>query len=517
MSEFEEQDQQLVFSKAAQFQESESFQDVMRDWLKQAPWFAVSIVIHAVIALVLINIPWLTLNTDENKIIQASYDPDEVEPLTEEEIEEEEEKIEEIEEVIEDPEVTDELIEEVLIEEDQTPIDAPFEGKSVNDVIGIGGGAGGRFGGKYRKRGAGKGGGRATQKAVEWGLDWLKRHQDPEGFWDADEYHYQCTDTSCDGKGHCLNDVGVTGLAMLAFLGAGNTITEGPYKKVVKKGAKYLCDVQHPDDGCLVTKEGMHWMYNHAIGTLALTEAYGLSRWMPLKKRAQKALDFIHQTKNPGKAWRYHNGEIDPVDQNDVSVTGWMIMCLASAKDFNLRYDKQDMRDALLYIDEMTDSATGRTGYKERGSYSSRESGMETVWPFEETEAMTAVAMLSRVFAGIVLDEMDKQVPTLEAGAALLRNKVPDWSEEKGRIDYYYWYYGSYAMYQMGGKDWKIWKTAMEKAVVENQRKDEGCNRGSWDPKNDPWGHSGGRVYSTALLTLCLEVFYRYDNVLGSR
>jgi hypothetical protein len=32
---------------------------------------------------------------------------------------------------------------------------------------------------------------------------------------------------------------------------------------------------------------------------------------------------------------------------------------------------------------------------------------------------------------------------------------------------------------------------------------------GSWDP--DPlWGGYGGRVYSTAVGALCLEVYYRY-------
>ena len=38
----------------------------------------------------------------------------------------------------------------------------------------------------------------------------------------------------------------------------------------------------------------------------------------------------MHNTKNPGKAWRYNDGAIDPIEQNDVSVTGWMVMCLAS-------------------------------------------------------------------------------------------------------------------------------------------------------------------------------------------
>jgi hypothetical protein len=515
MSEFQD-GQELVYSKP-NFNEGETFQDVLREWIKSAPWFVVSVVIHLLVALILMNVKWMDLNSSENMILEASYEHDEIEPLPEEDLEEEEEEeLEEIEEVIEDPVVTEDEVTEEIFEEDQAPIDAPFEGKSMNDVIGIGGGAGGRFGGKYRRRAARKGGGRATQKAVEWGLEWLKRHQDPEGFWDCDGFDMQCTDTRCPGKGESLNDVGVTGLALLAFLGAGNTVSAGPYKKVVKKGVKYLCDVQDPEDGCLVPKEGTHWMYNHALATLALTEAYGLSKWPILKKHAQRALDFVHKSKNPGRAWRYANGEIDPVEQNDVSVTGWMIMCIASAKDFKLRYDKKDMEDALLYLDEMTDTATGRSGYKTKGSFSSREAGDEAIWPFEESEAMTAVAMLGRVFAGNVLGDMDSQEPALDAGAALLRKKLPEWNEEKGCIDFYYWYYASYAMYQMAGKDWSVWKTAMEKTIVGNQVK-EGCGRGSWDPKKDPWGNNGGRVYSTALLTLCLEVFYRYDNVLGSR
>jgi hypothetical protein len=192
------------------------------------------------------------------------------------------------------------------------------------------------------------------------------------------------------------------------------------------------------------------------------------------------------------------------------------MMCLASAKDFGLRHDLQDMEDALNYLDAMTDTATGRTGYNERGMGSSREAGDEKIWPYDETEAMTAVAMLCRVFAGNVLGDMDSQIPALEAGAKLLRAKPPRWDEDRGSIDYYYWYYGSYAMYQVGGADWREWKRAMEDAIVENQRQ-EGCERGSWDPQRDPWGDNGGRVYSTALLTLCLEVFYRYDSVLGSR
>jgi len=80
----------------------------------------------------------------------------------------------------------------------------------------------------------------------------------------------------------------------------------------------------------------------------------------------------------------------------------------------------------------------------------------------------------------------------------------------------YYWYYGSYAMFQMGGnRYWEPWNKAMKAAVVDSQVRD-GHAKGSWDPIG-PWGGVGGRVYATALMTLCLQVYYRYPRLLGGR
>ncbi|MBU0753717.1 MAG: terpene cyclase/mutase family protein [Planctomycetes bacterium] len=499
--------------------EQETFQDAIREMFKKAPWFAVSIAIHAILALIVMNIDWRTEMEGQDKIIQGVLEDEKLEPLPEEVPEEEEKKMEEREEIIEDPTVSDEMLVEEEFLDDENPID-DMDNKNVNDVIGVGGGAGSKFGGKYRKR-AVKKGGQATQKAVELGLEWLAKHQDPEGFWDCDGFHYQDDPNMprSTGPGTALNDVGVTGLALLAFLGSGNTPNSGPYKANVRDGVRYLCDIQNPEDGCIPMKEGEQYMYNHAIGTLALTEAYGLSGWAPLKKFAKKALQYIHDTKNPGMAWRYNNGDPDPVNQNDISVTGWMIMCLASAKDFGLPYEKHDVIDSLGYIEMMTDNQTGRTGYKQRGSLSSREPGDQEIWPAQFGESMTAVAMLCRVWCGSILDNLDTQEEWIAKGAKLLDERPPRWGEVDGKLytDYYYWYYGSYAMFQMGGKHWNDWKDKMIDAVVENQITEAGNEQGSWDPQVDPWGDSGGRVYSTALCVLCLEVFYRYDNVLGSR
>jgi hypothetical protein len=68
-------------------------------------------------------------------------------------------------------------------------------------------------------------------------------------------------------------------------------------------------------------------------------------------------------------------------------------------------------------------------------------------------------------------------------------------------------------MFQVGGPGWASWNSKLQAAVVETQRGD-GNFAGSWD-NIDPWGEDGGRVYSTALMTLCMEVYYRYPRVFG--
>ena len=86
--------------------------------------------------------------------------------------------------------------------------------------------------------------------------------------------------------------------------------------------------------------------------------------------------------------------------------------------------------------------------------------------------------------------------------------KKPLWSRDDGSIDHYAWYYGTYALYQVGGARWTAWEKALQEAVVKTQRA-EGNLLGSWDPEG-VWGQDGGRVYSTAILALTLQAYYRY-------
>ncbi len=386
--------------------------------------------------------------------------------------------------------------------------DNPLEGKAIQreryeSELGVGGGAGGMFGDRFggRENLSKRGGSQQTESAVQLGLQWLKRHQNPNGSWSANNFTACCGKDSalpglCSGTGHPAFDPGLTGLALLCFLGAGNSTNLGEFKDQVKNGVRYLMSIQE-EEGCFGPRAG-HYMYNHAIATLAIAEAYTLSNYNPmLKNSAQKGVDFLVAAQNPNQAWRYTYRCGD----NDTSVSGWCIMALKSAKVGGLFVPDTAFQSAKNYLNEMTDDYY-YTGYTQKGKQF-----------VNIAECMTAVAMTARVFMGA-----EAQDANLIGGAGLLQTSLPAWDAKAGAvregqnmIDFYYWYYGTLAMFQMGGNFWTTWNEKMKDVLVANQCR-EGCSKGSW-PTEDRWSTEGGRVYTTAINVLSLEIYYRYAKV----
>jgi len=64
-------------------------------------------------------------------------------------------------------------------------------------------------------------------------------------------------------------------------------------------------------------------------------------------------------------------------------------------------------------------------------------------------------------------------------------------------------------MYQAGGEPWRRWNEVVRKRLVATQVGGKLCARGSW-PCPGAYSKEGGRVYTTALGVLTLEVYYRY-------
>src|SRR5690606_25507568 len=149
----------------------------------------------------------------------------------------------------------------------------------------------------------------------------------------------------------------------------------------------WLRSQQDPDTGLIGTEASHHFIYDHVIATLALCEAYGLSKYRSLKPGAQKAINYLESHRNPYGSWRYQKQSGD----DDWAVTGWSILAHCPASELRLDIDKQARESADPYIDEMTD-AQGRAGYNEKGGRSPRHKGQHEIdCPADRTECMTAV------------------------------------------------------------------------------------------------------------------------------
>ena len=326
------------------------------------------------------------------------------------------------------------------------------------------------------------GGSPQTVAGIRRGLDWLKRHQHADGFWSLDRFHNEEPGQNYAGRGWIHSDLAATGLALLPFLGDGHTHLSGEYTVTVRKGLEWLVKQQQSSGDLTAQSIGNPRMYAQAIGTIALCEAYGMSKAPELREPAQRAIDFIVKAQHRASGgWRYQPNEFA-----DMSVVGWEVMALKSGQMANLNIPQASLDLVPTWLNQVEgkDREVGRFRYQPGRRL---------------TPAMTAEALLCAQYLGA-----DRNHPRLQAGAAFLLQHLP----KKGQESSYYWYYATQVMYHMQGDYWKQWNAALRDLLVQTQRKDSPLS-GTWDP-SDQWEHQAGRIYATSLRLLMLEVYYRH-------
>jgi hypothetical protein len=333
------------------------------------------------------------------------------------------------------------------------------------------------------------GGSPESEAAVELSLKWLAKNQSAGWYWEAAAHgggSQQRPEAREFGYVGRNADTGVTGLALLAFLGHGHTYEKGDYTTNVERGLKWLI-AQQGTDGSLTGRAGINdAIYCHAIATFALAEAYAMRSddaaggW--LRGPVERAIEYTLSHRTPDGAWRYDS---KTEQSGDMSIFGWQLMALKSAELGGIPIP-DDVRPQLVQFLMQRSSGTHRG----LASYRLRE---------QPSAPMTAEALFCKQILG-----MSRDNPASQEAINYIRRSPPHIS----RLNYYYWYYGTLAMYQYGGQPWEEWNAALRDLLVQEQRK-AGPLAGSWDPR-DLWGPYGGRVYSTAMATLCLEVYYRY-------
>ncbi|MBA2480771.1 MAG: terpene cyclase/mutase family protein [Planctomycetes bacterium] len=404
--------------------------------------------------------------------------------------------------------------------------DSEMGGSGAFMAIGAGGGSSGMFGsrtGGGKKRAVGKhGGNKGSESAVDAALRWFKKHQSPNGCWDAEKYPANCTeDPKCEPGKYALSsdlqtNVAMTGYAVLCYLGAGyDHQTPNKYKATVKKGIEYLVSVQQAD-GSLGTHN-----YQNAIATMALAEAFAMTGDPALKTPAQQGVNTIlarqnqdmskgagdGKTKDPygGFGWDYSN----PNARSDSSVSGWNVMALKSALAGQLNVGN-GMEGAKQWLEKVWKA--NNPDWAKLDPYKG-----ESVFPYQYMsdqangggnghQQLACVGAVCAVFLGKHAGD-----PMLESLCNYIMNKQ---TPAAYPCNTYYMYYNTLAIFQVGGERWKKWNTSVRDMLVNSQRKGNGCFDGSWDFEGTVFhGHDVGRVLSTAYCCLSLEVYYRYAQV----
>ncbi|MFO7908406.1 MAG: prenyltransferase/squalene oxidase repeat-containing protein [Planctomycetota bacterium] len=337
-----------------------------------------------------------------------------------------------------------------------------------------------RGGGFEARRGALKarmlaagGGTPETERAVQQGLAWLAAHQWQDGGW-----RFDLSDGPCGGRcghsGTVATSTGATGLALLPFLGAGHTHQSGEYRDVVRNGLEYLTSriVQTPRGADL--QEGT--MYAQGIATIALCEAHAMTQDVTLGESAQQAIDFICSAQHSEGGWRYYPGQ-----PGDTTVFGWQMMALKSAALGGLDVPARSVTRGEEFLDTVQLDNGVYYGY---------------VRP-DKDPGPTAIGLLIRMYTG-----WDRNDPRLIEGVDYLAALGPS------PHDVYFDYYAAQVLHHYGGSHWLKWNESMREHLLETQAT-KGHERGSWF-FTDEHGSKGGRLYTTAMCVMILEVYYRH-------
>ncbi len=362
------------------------------------------------------------------------------------------------------------------------------------------------------------GGNAGTETAVDAGLRWLAVHQDPVGLWRRNGFAARCPpEDRCGGqvltRRDAALDEGLTGLALLAFLGIGATHQEGPYQPTVAAAAEALLRAQRPHGGFSPTDEMAG--YNDSLALFALAELYAQSRDERLREPVQRGAARLAATQQPLGGWDYLP---DPGSgRNDTSITAWCVQALQACMAAGVDAPRSTLIQSALHLARATHS-DGRVWYADHGNGFLLD--RQTLRPvYRYGPAMTAAGLTCGVLLG-----WSSESPVVRRQHALLLAELPSAARLQGGDptqlhDYYYWYYGTVAMFQAGGADWDRWNASLRDALLPLQeRARPGAAKpphalGSFPPFGHgwgKWGRMGGRVYSTAISVLTLETYYRH-------
>jgi hypothetical protein len=301
----------------------------------------------------------------------------------------------------------------------------------------------------------------------------------------------------------------VTSLCAMAFVSHGHAPGSGQYGKRIESATEYILSCQKQNS--LIAKAGVDrsmiyrgvdnfhgttMAYNHAISSLAISELYGMSkperakRMESVIKKALSATLMMQRWPKDNDAdvggWRYINDTGDA--DSDLSLTGWNLMFLRSARNAGFNVPQQAIDDAVAYVRRCYSKKYGTFEY-----WIDRTDG--------RTRAMAGAGILALAHAGY-----HNSVEARSAGDWLLKQKFEPYNQSLQNpstfvVDRYHYslFNACQAMYQLGGKYWEEFFPRIVPLLLAAQQAD-----GSWPADAHRIDGKFGNAYTTALVVISL-------------
>jgi hypothetical protein len=330
---------------------------------------------------------------------------------------------------------------------------------------------------------------RRLDASIDRALDWLVTQQRSDGSFPTIE----------------RGQPGVTSLCVLAFMAHGHTADEGKYGQQLDRAADYITACQKQNglitqlgpEGPRITSDvttaiGEPAAYNHAIGSLTLSEMYGMGapkRAAQLKQVIEKSLAATLEMQRWPKdlpidrgGWRYITD--DGINDSDLSITGWQLMFLRSSRNAGFHVPQQPIDDAVAYVRRTFNARYGSFGYV---------TGPNT----QGSRGMAGAGILALAHAGF-----HHSAEAQRAGQWMLAHSFDEYNgNDTSAVDRYHYslFNACQGMYQLGSPYWEKFFPRVVATMLAHQNPN-----GSWNAESLQRDTQFGNSYTTALSVLAL-------------
>lgn len=302
--------------------------------------------------------------------------------------------------------------------------------------------------------------------AVRQSLDWLAGAQEKTGAWDPARW-----------KGQKEYEVALTAMALLTFVRQPDASVRDRYAKVIASAAGYLIGKQDVDGAIGPDTDGR--MYNHGIASVALIEAARATGDGRMHDAVRAAVRYLAGQQLDSGGWGYRKRANE---EANTSISVWQLHALKLAHAAGISDAMPAYRRGMRWLGGVMDGA-GSFGYQRAGDKAGQN---------DTLTAMGAFCLLADPGGAAGADVAKVRTA--------LRSAASGWDRE---TDFYRWYFLVSALHASGDPQLRSTLGPVYRSLLSTRNR-EGEHGGTWDPVG-AWSSVGGRIYTTAMATLCLE------------